>query len=97
MHQTSNYDKRQLDLMMQQLNSFENGEINLFSLQSSLEFLLQAMEHVNDTWENSFLDEISTLASINAGFPNDKQINVKIIITETVENLKKLVKQAISP
>lgn len=94
MHQISNYDKRQLDLMMQQLDSFENGEIDLFSLQSSLEFLFQAMEYVNDSWEESFLEEISTLASINAGLPNDSQINVKLIIAETVENIKKLVKHA---
>ena len=97
MHQISNYDKRQLDLMMQQLNSFENGEIDLFSLQSSLEFLFQAMEYVNDFWENSFLEEISTLASINADSPNDKQINVKVIIAETLKNLKNLVKQVASP
>lgn len=90
------YDNRQLKLMLDQLISFEKGKINLLSLQSSLEFLFQAMEHVDEDWENLFLDEISALASINAGINPDSYITIKLIVNETVVNLKKLIERALN-
>ena len=62
----SEYDQRQLKLMRESLSSFQKNQIQLGSLIGSLEFLLNAMESVDDDWENKFLKEITTLESVNA-------------------------------
>ena len=62
----SEYDQRQLKLMWKSLSSFQENQIQLGSLIGSLEFLLNAMESVDDDWENKFLKEITTLESVNA-------------------------------
>lgn len=87
----SEYDLRQLNLMMQQITKFENKKLDLFSLQSSLEFLLNTMESVNPSWEYEFLEEITVFESINAGVPVDVQIDIRSIINQAVKNLKKLI------
>ena len=66
MENISEYDERQLKLMYKYLLSFQQKQIQLSSLISSLEFLLNAMESVDEEWENEFLKEITTLETINA-------------------------------
>ncbi len=62
----SEYDERQLKLMCESLASFEKNQIGLGSLVGNLEFLLNAMESVDEGWENEFLKEVTILESINA-------------------------------
>ncbi len=95
MNYKNDYDIRQLKLMNENLMAFDKGEISLYTLQSRLEFLLQVMEHVDDSWEFSFLEEIGTLASINAEEPVDKSINLNKIKNEAIHNLKNLVEGAL--
>lgn len=66
MKNINEYDERQLRLMHEKLISFEKNLIELSSLIGSLEFLLNAMESVEDDWEEKFLKEVATLESINA-------------------------------
>ena len=66
MNNISKYDQRQLKLMQECLSSFQKNQIQLSSLIGSLEFLFNAMESVDDEWENKFLKEITTLESVNA-------------------------------
>ncbi|MBI2742615.1 MAG: hypothetical protein HYX48_01710 [Chlamydiales bacterium] len=66
MKDISEYDERQLMLMLEHLSYFENKQINLSSLVGSLEFLLNALETVSNDWEEKFLKEITTLETTNA-------------------------------
>lgn len=96
MSRISEYDERQLNLMLNQLEAFENKKLDLSSLVGRLEGLLHAMEHVTDEWEEKFLDEFSTLESINAEAPKLKIEEVEKLIKSSVYNLKKLVKEQIN-
>ncbi|HEY4831820.1 MAG TPA: hypothetical protein VIH61_04595 [Waddliaceae bacterium] len=91
MNKISEYDERQLKLMLQQLISFEHKKLELSSLVGSLEGLLHAMENVTDEWEEKFLNEFSTLESINAEMPKMKEDEIEKLIKDTVVNLKKLI------
>lgn len=93
MNKVSEYDKRQLNLMLDQLNAFENKKLDLSSLVGRLEGLLHAMEHVTDEWEEKFLDGFSTLESINAEVPKLKKEEVEKLIRNSIYNLKKLIQE----
>jgi hypothetical protein len=91
MSKISEYNERQLNLMLNQLIAFENKKLDLSSLVGNLEGLLHAMEHVTDEWEEKFLDEFSTLESINAEMPKMKNDEIENLIKNAVSNLKKMV------
>jgi hypothetical protein len=93
MNKVSEYDERQLNLMLDQLNAFENKRLDLSSLVGRLEGLLHAMEHVTDEWEEKFLDEFSTLESINAEVPKLKKEEMEKLIRNSIYNLKKLIQE----
>jgi hypothetical protein len=92
MNKISEYDERQLNLMLNQLDAFENKKLDLSSLVGRLEGLLHSMEHVTDEWEEKFLDEFSMLESINAEAPKLKEEEIEKLIKSSIWNLKKLVK-----
>ncbi len=96
MSRISEYDERQLNLMLNQLEAFENKKLDLSSLVGRLEGLLHAMEHVTDEWEEKFLDEFSTLESINAEAPKLKTEEIEKLIKSSVYKLKKIVKEHIN-
>ena len=96
MNKISEYDERQLNLMLNQLNAFENKKLDLGSLVGRLEGLLHAMEHVADEWEEKFLDEFSTLESINAEVPKLEKEEIEKLIVNSVCNLKKLIQEKIN-
>ena len=100
MKHISEYDERQLRLMHENLNSFEKKQIELSSLVGSLEFLLSALELIDEAWEEKFLKEITTLETVNAleiikDFGEDvseiDKDEKEILISKSIENLKKLV------
>ena len=91
MNKISEYDEKQLKLMLKQLISFEHKKLELSSLVGSLEGLLHAMENVTDEWEEKFLNEFSTLESINAEMPKMKKDEIEKLIEDAVSNLKKLI------
>lgn len=91
MSKISEYDERQLKLMLKQLISFEHKKLELSSLVGSLEGLLHAMENVTDEWEEKFLNEFSTLESINAEMPKMKKDEIEKLIKDAVSNLKKMI------
>lgn len=66
MNLISEYDQRQLKRMQACLSSYDKHQIALNSLVGSLEFLLSAMESVDEEWESKFLEEVTTLETINA-------------------------------
>ena len=93
MNKISEHDETQLNLMLKRLLSFENKQLDLSELVGNLERLLQAMENATDEWEEKFLNEFSTLESINAETPKMKKDEVDKLINEAVFNLKKLVEE----
>ena len=97
MNKISEYDERQLNLMLNQLDAYENKKLDLSSLVGRLEGLLHAMEHVTDEWEEKFLDEFSTLESINAEVPKLNKEEIEKLIKNSVCNLKNLVQEKLHP
>jgi len=90
----SYFDQRQLEKMSQLIKSFKRMTLSLSSFVSSLEFLFYALEHTDDVWEDLFLEEISTLESVNSGVSaNITEREVQEIVDEAVINLDKLVNE----
>lgn len=100
MKNITQYDERELKLIYDNLVSFEKRQIGLSSLVGSLEFLLNALESIDEEWEERFLKEVTTLETANALVmikdsgedAPEIEINKKeILIKKSTENLKKLV------
>ena len=104
MKNISEYDQRQLRLMLNSLIDFEKKQIALHSLIANLEFLLNAMELVEGEWEEKFLKEITALESMNAIFiikaaneeaPEINREKAEDVITKAISNLKALIEKEI--
>ena len=104
MFRTTDYDKCQLNLMLRSLISFENKQIPLSTLVGNLEFLLSALEVVSEDWEEKFLDEITTLETINArsiikeaGEPvtEIEESQKQFLIKQSVNNLKNIIEESV--
>jgi len=101
MQNIKEYDDRQLKLMHEILISFENNQIELSSLVGSLEFLLSALEAINEKLEEKLVKELTTLETINAleiikdsgeDAPEIDKHKKETLITQSVSTLKKLIK-----
>ncbi len=68
----SNYefDLRQLELMLQQVNSFENGQINLFFLHTTLEYLMSVMEDLDGGFRLSVVDKLEIFQTLRVDIAN---------------------------
>ncbi|VHO01014.1 hypothetical protein [Candidatus Rhabdochlamydia sp. T3358] len=93
MNKINEHDEKQLNLMFKRLLSFENKQVDLSELVRSLESLLHSMEYVTEEWEEKFLNEFSTLESINAEMPKMKKNEIEKLIKDAVSNLKKLIEE----
>lgn len=100
MKNISEYDERQLRLMYKNLVSFEKKQIELSSLIGSLEFLLNALESIDEKWEEKFLKEVTTLETVNAleiirDFEEEvfeiKEGKKEMLVKKSIENIKKLI------
>lgn len=98
------HDQRQFELMLKNLCAFEDKQIELHSLIGSLEFLFNAMESVDEEWEEKFLHEITVLESINAikmiklaneEAPEVSDEKAQVLIKTAVSNLKLLIEKSI--
>lgn len=102
MKNISEYDKRQLKLMYEQLVFFEKKRISLCSLIGCLEFLLNALELVDEKWEKNFLKETAALETVNAIeiLRESEEGNCEMsynekegAVMDSVNKLKKLIKE----
>ena len=55
------YNERQYRLMLDQLTSFENGQLQLDTLVDNLEGLLNALDGVSDLWRETLFREWAKL------------------------------------
>ena len=60
------YDKRQLLKMRQQVDSFKKGELSLGSLIGDLEFLLNVMESIDVEWKGKAHEPVCVLEEVYA-------------------------------
>jgi len=51
----SEYDQRQYKMMLERINAFANGQIDLHKLTDDLDGLLNVLEKVNADWRQNFL------------------------------------------
>lgn len=105
MKNNSEYDMRQLRLMYNNLIFFERKQVELSSLVGSLEFLLNALESVDDTFEEKFLNEITTLETVNAleiikdsgeDFSEIEKQKRESLIIKSIKNLKNIIKNELN-
>lgn len=98
------YDKRQFKKMSAVINSFEEKDICLEELIGSLDFLLHALESVENEWSTSFTDQIVSFETINAyqiinkneegSFNIDKNKETEII-NRAISSIKTLIANSI--
>ena len=62
----TDYDIRQLNLMIAKLNDFERGNLSLNHLVSSLDGIQNALQEIDNQWRNAFLTQWGVLEDINA-------------------------------
>lgn len=62
------YDKRQVERMKQQLDRFDKEELGLSGLIGDLEFLLNAIESISQNWKENVNREIGVLEEVYAVF-----------------------------
>jgi len=93
----NSFDQRQFEKMCKVIDSFKRKTISLSSFVSSMEFLFHALESVDISWEEEFLEEISSLESVNSGVPSSVSDEaVQKIINDAVEKLDTLISQMLS-
>lgn len=80
-----------LELMLKYLFSFQSKKIALWELIIYLEPLFHSMDNSKE-WEDKFLEEFSTLESINAESPNMAKKEIECLINSSVESLINLIK-----
>ncbi len=92
----SDFDQRQLRKMHTLIESYKNHSIPLPRFINDMEFLFHVLESVDECWEELFLEEISSLESVNAGVPkfvSDR--GVQNILYKSVDNLDKYIRESI--
>jgi hypothetical protein len=78
--------------MKELVAAFKENSITLSSFISSLEFLFHVLEEVEYEWEESFLDEITNLESVNSSVSSTiPKEEIENIITSSVANLEGLI------
>ena len=99
MESVIDYNRRQYQIIIDLLNQFEKGMLDLKSLIGNLGFLLGSLEEVEENWEAEFsmergqLDTIYSIALVkNRPISTSDQEE----ITKSVKNLKKLAEDALN-
>ena len=86
------YDRRQVERMKQQLDRFDRDELDLSGLIGDLEFLLSAIESVPQDWKKDVYKEIGVFEEVYAVFLDrgheELDIQSRNLVCRAVENLK---------
>lgn len=87
-------DLKQIKLILEKLQLFENKKIDLFDLVNDLNGLLNAFESVSNSWKNNFQSEVNALELINDSFKDGSisrwQGNVEEDLYKIIKNLKQM-------
>ena len=91
------YNKRQLVKMRQQIDSFKRGELALGSLIGDLEFLLNVMESMDEEWTARVGEEVGILEQVFA-FALHKELqqldkSSKLLVSQSVEKVSRHLSQ----
>ena len=88
------YDLKQIKLVIDKLQLFENKKIDLFDLVNDLNGLLNAFESVSNSWKNNFQSEVNALELINDSFEDGSisrwQGNIEEDLYKIIKNLKQM-------
>jgi len=91
----TDYDSRQLNLMIERLDAFERKAINLGHLVSSLDGLQNALRDVDGQWRNAFLKQWGVLEDVYADAldKNLKEIPNEYIalINRAIQEIRRLI------
>lgn len=91
------YDERQLNIMIQKINSFKSGDLFLSYLINDLEALLNVLEEKDDNWEAEFRTSWLDLEVVYALALDDNRTTLDLedqrIIAEALVKLEDLVNE----
>ncbi len=82
----SDYDKRQIELMKNQIIYFKEKNMDLGSLISRLESLFSVLENKNIPWKNAFWKEWDNLEIIFATMLDEENEDDNLIDGELIKN-----------
>jgi len=89
------FDKRQLDIMIQKIHAFNEGHLHLPDLIYDLEALLNILTNQDQHWKDAFKGYWWDLEQVYAAVLDDEQLSLdsedQKIINDAIENLKKLI------
>lgn len=90
----NNFNSRQLELMLQKIQLYQNGKISLRALIDDLESLVNALEGIDKNWKSEFLGRWGVLELIyssnlfhNKNLDDDDTIKIQ----QSLEELRKLI------
>lgn len=89
------FDKRQLDIMIQKIHAFNEGYLHLSDLIYDLEALLNISTNQDQQWKDMFRSYWWDLEQVYAAALDDDKLDLDFedqkIVNNAIENLKKLV------
>lgn len=90
------YDKRQLTIMIQKINDFEQGDLFLSSLINDLESLVYVLTSHDQEWKNTFIGYWWDLEQVIAVVMEEERSHLSTeeirIVKEALEELTKMTK-----
>ncbi|MEK9282548.1 hypothetical protein MTR72_23420 [Bradyrhizobium sp. ISRA442] len=93
------YNARQLSRMIEKLDAFDKGAIDLPHLVSSLDGLQSALEGVDAQWKNAFLKQWGVLEDVNADILDRNLTEIPKeharLLTSTVREIRKLIAESL--
>jgi hypothetical protein len=96
----SEYDRRQYELMLDQIQAYNAGKIQLGHLVSGLKSLSNVLENTSSDWDSDFFDNWLKLEMGNARLINEKLFELgaqeKVLIYKAVGRIKSLIDNIIS-
>lgn len=91
------YDTRQLKLMINELDAFERKAIDLTHLVSTLDGLLSALEDVDTHWKNFVLKQWGVLEDVNADILDKSLTEIPnqhlSLIANAIQEIRSLISQ----
>lgn len=94
MNKQNDYNTRQLKLMLNIIDMYMSGKVNLIILTSKIESLLHALENINEEWWEKCFYEFTILEAMNSETPNHMKIaEIESMKTRSVIKLKELIEE----
>jgi hypothetical protein len=91
----TDYNTRQLNLMLRNLDAIDNRTVNLGNIKARLEGLLNALEDVEKHWRNAFFKQWGVLEDVYADALDQNLQEIPIehmtLVNDAIREIRKLI------